>query len=458
MKKSFEKLNPTSEQGEKMWKQISQAKTAKKSTWVVKAVASVAAAMLVFVGVNTASGGQVMAAIRQFVGLDDDSREIVEQATNIQNNGVEVYAPEIYYLDDEQMIFGGLRGLLVYNRVDGELEATIDLQEIDSIYFNSETKATHVLKKDDAVYVFNSENGEPKGKYYRFELSAQDAVKMVAEAGEDVEVLKGLYEEWQVHQANYVDTFRGIGGAYFLSDENFDKCGGMYSKNTYCWTDAAGNDNKSCLLVKNEGEYSIYTYNGKQVSEIGLNLEVVQALGETEPTGTVTEPAELPAFTYSGEDMVVAAVCDYLVNEESKHYYLPETEHVVVPTVKILGVEKSGDKTLVFGKFAIFGYTRNGEILECVSGGNMVGCLHLQEEKGAYKVTEVQWALDGGLYDDSIKEMTADYPQYYEGLSTGYAEGEQAALRMELLSMYVKDNQLPIKYYKDYGWDPVQIE
>ncbi len=458
MKKSFENLNPTSEQGEKMWKQISQAKPAKKRTWVVKAVASMAVVILAFVGINAASGGQVMAAIRQFVGLDADSREIVEQATNIQNNGVEIYAPEIYYLDDEQVIFGGLRGLLVYDRVDGELEATIDLQEIGSIYFNSDTKETHVLKKDDAVYIFNSENGEPKGKYYRFDLSVQDAVKLVAEAGEDLEVLKGLYKEWQAHQENYVDTFREINGAYFLTDENFDKNGGMYSKNTYCWTDEAGNDNKSCLLVKNEGEYSIYTYNGRQVSEIGLNLEVVQALGETEPTETVAELVGLPTFVYSGDDAIVAAVCDYLVTEESKSYYLPETEYVVVPTVKILGEEKSGDETLVFGKFAIYVYAENGEILECVSGGNMVGCMHLQEENGAYIVTEVQWALDGGLYDDSLKEMTADYPQYYEGLSTGYAEGEQAALRMELLSMYVKDNQLAIKYYKDYGWDPVAIE
>jgi hypothetical protein len=31
-------------------------------------------------------------------------------------------------------------------------------------------------------------------------------------------------------------------------------------------------------------------------------------------------------------------------------------------------------------------------------------------------------------------------------------------VRKEQLSNYVRQNQLDIEYYKDYGWDPVKLE
>ena len=31
------------------------------------------------------------------------------------------------------------------------------------------------------------------------------------------------------------------------------------------------------------------------------------------------------------------------------------------------------------------------------------------------------------------------------------------SIRTTLIRMYVQDNDLNIKYYKDYGWDPVPV-
>ena len=31
-------------------------------------------------------------------------------------------------------------------------------------------------------------------------------------------------------------------------------------------------------------------------------------------------------------------------------------------------------------------------------------------------------------------------------------------IRTKLIRMYVQDNALDIRYYKDYGWDPVSVQ
>lgn len=473
MKNSFGKLNPTQEQKERMWQQISQAKPPKKSRWYMKAAAVVATLIVCLAGVNILSKGRVVAAfetaakegvvaaIVEFCGLDRDSEEIVQQAVEIQNQGIVIYAPEIYYLDKDILLFGGLRGLMIYDLQDEAITATIDLQEIGCIYFGSATKDTHVLKQGESIYIYNSENGKPVGEYYEFVPAEAQTLKLKAVAGEDKQTLAQLHEAWQKQRESVVGTFEYFQEAYFLADEGFDKIGGLYSQNAYRWQDAQGHMRLSCLVVKGEGEYSLYTDDGEEVL---LHLENVMAANPgaeiSDGDVPVGEDLEivLPEFVYSGEDKVVAAVCDYLTKVEKDAYYIPAADHVVIPQVKILGREEAEEELLVFGKFAIFIYTRNGEILERASGGSMVGCLHLIKQDGNYQVSEVEWALDGGSFGDSLKEITAEYPQYYEGLMTGYEQGEREALILEMLKMYVKDNELPIAYYKDYGWDPVPIK
>lgn len=472
MKNSFEKLNPTEEQGERLWQQISREQSSKKNRWYIKAAAVAAAFVLCVAGVNAASGGRVMAAfevaakdgvvaaIVEFCGLDKDSEEIVQQTVEIQTNGIEVYAPEIYYLDKDILLFGGLSGLMIYDFNQEAITATIDLQEIGCIYFNSDTRETHVLKQGERIYIYNSENEKPMGEYYELVPAEAQALKLTAVAGNDEQVLTQIHVAWQKQRDNMKDTFDNMQDAYFLADGG--KAGEMYSRNAYSWQDGQGECHLSCLLVKGEGEYFVYSDNG---DEVPLHLERVVAMNpQAEVSGgnasgkEETSEVVFPEFVYSGEDEVVAAICEYLVKEEKDGYYIPEADYVVIPQAQILGREEAGEELLVFGKFAVYVYTRNGEILECASGGNMAGCLHLNVKEGVYQVSEVQWALDGGLYDDSLKEITADYPQYYDGLMTGYEEGEREALLLEMLRMYVKDNNLPIKYYKDYGWDPVAIE
>ena len=63
---------------------------------------------------------------------------------------------------------------------------------------------------------------------------------------------------------------------------------------------------------------------------------------------------------------------------------------------------------------------------------------------------------DGSEYVKGIKEFCKGYPgmarKYFD-----YEGKEREEARTALIRMYVKDNDLDIKYYKDYGWDPVPV-
>ena len=89
------------------------------------------------------------------------------------------------------------------------------------------------------------------------------------------------------------------------------------------------------------------------------------------------------------------------------------------------------------------------------SGGEKIACFHLKETENGYEVIEVEEAQDGSDYAESIKAFTKGYPAVYLKLMNGNA-GREDAIR-EYLRMYVESNQLDIQYYKEYGWDPVEI-
>ena len=63
---------------------------------------------------------------------------------------------------------------------------------------------------------------------------------------------------------------------------------------------------------------------------------------------------------------------------------------------------------------------------------------------------------DGAMYDEGIRAFTEGYPEVYEMYVSGDPNACDAAQR-EFVSMYVKDNNLDIKYMKNYGWDPVPL-
>ena len=48
--------------------------------------------------------------------ISQGNQSVVSVTENMQQRGIDVYAPDIEYIDDTYVIFGNQRGITVYNR------------------------------------------------------------------------------------------------------------------------------------------------------------------------------------------------------------------------------------------------------------------------------------------------------------------------------------------------------
>ena len=87
----------------------------------------------------------------------------------------------------------------------------------------------------------------------------------------------------------------------------------------------------------------------------------------------------------------------------------------------------------------------------------MPACIHLKKVNGGYKVIKVQRTGDGERYQKGIEEFCSGHPEIYQKFfdDSGYELRDKMLKKM--MEQYVSDNQLDIRYYHDYGWDPVEL-
>jgi hypothetical protein len=468
IRQAFAELNPTKAQSETMWKRLDkiqkagQPKKAHKNRIARHAAAAAAALLLVAcsgAGINAATDGQFFTAIREWVKIPDSSSEIINQAEQMDNIGIEVYTSDILYLDEKLLVFGNLRGLIVYDLSAEEVLGTIDLQAIDCIYFNADTKQTCVVMDGDVLAVFNEENGSPFGNYYTFVLEKTDDLALEpATAGNDPDTIQQYAGLWSAQQENMCDTFDQFCRfdeleSIFFGDEKRESV--MYSGQSIRWTDAAGGENISFLVLKDES-YVMYTYqeSTRQFTQTALRLvgtESESAVTEQD----ATQPEGLPEFIYTGDDEAVAAIISYL--REQNRYAIEKTGVWIPEFVIFKEVEKNGE-TLVFGSFWAENFVQNGTILESTGGGEYPACIHLKKGTSGYEVTDIENAGDGADYSKDIKAFTKGYL----GLYSKYMDMDQIkkkrdeALKQNLQS-YIQMYGLGIRYYKEFGWDPVDI-
>lgn len=528
IKQTLQQLNPTEEQKQKMWKNIqTQAKQEQKSLdekkqdeknpdkenlkkenhnqkkterkagrkipaiWKKTVAAAVIAAAVITTGVggNAATGGKMLRTIREMCGISQTEKEITRQAKNIAKNQTEVYAPEIYDINAKRVVFGTSRGLIIYDIAAEQITGTIDVQEIDCIYFNADQKKTHVLVEDDQLVIFNTENGKPMGKYYRFDLSQtgkqpdETTLLGISASGKDSRQFAEYQKQVQKKEkSHYVDTFASMPDAYFLDKNAQKEHNIMYSENSYCWKDQAGKEYTSCLVAAADSDkYTLYTEqkDTKTIQKLALDLDILSlpmlASRDVEKENTKGDASEnsetftskasdgvmddtmLPQFIYSGKDQVMKAICDYMTDLAAEEYGLDNNTKVWIPGVTEYGRKKTGSCLYVYGKFMNYSYKRNGKILEAVDGDTAAVRFVLKKASDGYQVIEMDQPKDGQEYAENLKELTADAPEMYEKYFAEDKEKEEKQ-RKELIRMYVSDNELTITYYKDYGWDPVAID
>lgn len=461
IKKAFEEIKLSDEKKAAIWEQIESAersagnKNKRGFKLLIAAmvaiciIASTVTADMISGGMVTEAAGNVIVAVKNFLGISQGKQDVVSRIKRSASLGSEVYAPDIMYIDDDKVLFGTRRGLILYDYMDEKLLATIDLQAIDCFYFNTDTKKTHVLWDNGRIVIYNTEDGTPTGSYHVFEESNGTWSETLM--GEEKESLKEFDDKWQIMQEAYTDTFDYFYDmAAFEGIINNDKANVMYSEISIEWTDVDGNECVSYLYVDPvTGNYKIFTY---YVESTGYS-EMAIVLPET---GTADDEVILPEFVYSGDDAAIAAICDFMGRKVADMYYSADGQAIRIPSYVIYGEIERDGKLYVFGNFIEMFYILNGNILECVSGGYYPARFTLTEVSNGYEVESVVFAEDGNGYDTSIKEFTEDFDGMYEAFFDT-ASGREEKARMEFLKMYIAETDVEIRYYKDSGWDPVEI-
>ena len=172
----------------------------------------------------------------------------------------------------------------------------------------------------------------------------------------------------------------------------------------------------------------------------GPQFEITQKDGTT-----------MPSFVYTGDNLAIAAICDWFSEEAERHAGYGD---VWIPSFVILKEADRYGEHLVFGNFWSGGYRLEDETMVQGGGGEMPACFHLKKTEKGYTVVSVEQAGDGEYYAKSIKEFTKGYIGLYEKFMTHH-DNEQAEI--EFMRMYAEHNGLDIKYIKHYGWEPVPL-
>nr|MBQ8253393.1 hypothetical protein [Lachnospiraceae bacterium]MBQ8253827.1 hypothetical protein [Lachnospiraceae bacterium] len=467
IKVSIEQLNPTAEQSEKMWQRLSAAmdtnenvveikkKRAVNQVW--KIAAAIAVMFVIGAAADGMTGGNVYAAIKEFLSFGQTRQDVAGNIADINKRHTEIYAPAVYDCDGKILVFGALRGLIVYDMEQGRIAATIDTQKIDCVYYNSDSKHTRVVRNGDELIVFNMTGEKAEGNYYVFDLSKVSGGELpVAETGSDEEKMQAYVNAWKAQDERYTDTFD-----FFCEDPNVGNVimnetdsESKYSERSILFSDMEGKEYNCFIYVQNGlYYYSIYDYETDIAKTTIMNLE--ETIAGKAPESTSAEvPVTLPEFTYTGDNPAIAAIWEYSKIEAMAGYGYGE--QVVIPGYVIHKEVQKDDELLVFGNFYEYGYQLMGNVIECTSGGEKPACFRLRETPEGYEVVSVEVAGDGAEYDRKIREFTEGYPGVYELFFSGDPYACDNA-KKEFVSMYVKDNNLDVKYVKDYGWDPVPL-
>lgn len=470
VRKLFEPFALDEEKKEELWTQISnkgeQTEADEKSRIVSehrklrgwhRAVAAAAIVLLLWgagAAVNAATGGSFVKQIKEWLQPAADpqtEQDIVEEAASIGSETGEIYAPDIMARDERYLVFGNLRGILVYDLQKDRLLGSIDTQKIDCAYFGTDRTHTRLLLKDKDIYVFNESEGTLKGKVHQFRIrekasNGQNKEQIVTIGTVTAkEEAADLFRQWK-KQEKVRDTFDT-----FAEDKAYTDTMGYlwrgdrtrYSRNSYPWNNTDGKKTLNFLTLQDaDGTYRLYECNMKDKKLTVHKLCLTAKERKSRP---------LPEFRYTGKDQALAAIISY----QQERYKEKEGQGCWIPDFIIFKRVWEGDQYLVFGYFGGIGYRKIGNILQCVDGSSDPACFHLKKTADGYQVQKVDYTGDGALYGKGIRKFTRNYPGLYKKYFH-FDVNKKKKTHLRCLQMYVKNNDLDVKYYM-ISDNPVKI-
>lgn len=168
-----------------------------------------------------------------------------------------------------------------------------------------------------------------------------------------------------------------------------------------------------------------------------------------------TDPVDGASYGYEGDDPVVAAVYQYLVEHAADNFDIP-ADAVTIPIVQILTTKEAdnGD-VLVYGDFWMMNYQIDGDTLKNISGGDFPGKMTCIQVGSGYSAQKLDVCEDGGGFEESARKIFGDNYDAFIKIQSDDKTREIA--RGEIIATYVKANKLDVTKYQDEGSDPVDI-
>ena len=152
------------------------------------------------------------------------------------------------------------------------------------------------------------------------------------------------------------------------------------------------------------------------------------------------------------EQTVRAAISDYLVREIGEHYLQGE---LCIPMLMIAAEDDECQPMRVWGDFWVFWYDQVGDTLKTVSGGSHPGLMTLSKKDGRFAVTGFERVEDGSRFLPTAQRIFGKHFDVFQDMHSN--ENVREAVRKEQLQEYVRQHNLPIRYYQDYGWPAVEL-
>lgn len=153
------------------------------------------------------------------------------------------------------------------------------------------------------------------------------------------------------------------------------------------------------------------------------------------------------------EQKLRAGITSFLIEEFGTKYTQGD---LCIPVLMIVAEEDCETEIAwVWGDFWVFNYKIAGDTLKTISGGNHPCRLQIGELSDSLYVMGYDLVEDGAGNDKSAREIFGKHYDVYQNMHSN--EQVREAVRKEQLREYVKQNNLKVSYYQDYGWPAVEL-
>lgn len=176
-------------------------------------------------------------------------------------------------------------------------------------------------------------------------------------------------------------------------------------------------------------------------------LAMALALSACTKTATKTEVETVDA------NVIEKVAAEYIVSEFGKHF---DKADASIPEIYLVATEVSTDGDVTaYGDFFLENFDVKGDTLESVSGGDFAGVMYMTKDGDGYKVVKFDQVEDGEGYTESAKKLFGDYYEAYAKYTSD--DDAKKKVQTEAIKNYVKENNLKVTQYQEFGWEPVAL-